>query len=140
MTLTEKAAYLKGLIEGYELNNDSKEGKVYTALIDLLDDLAMSVEDTEAGLDELYEVVEEIDHDLGEVEEELYCDCDDDCDCDCDECDCDEFAVTCPNCENDIALDYEDIANEETITCPCCGEILELEFDCDCDCDCDCEE
>ena len=60
MTLTEKAAYLKGLIEGYELNNDSKEGKVYTALIDLLDDLAMSVEDTEAGVDELYEVVEEI--------------------------------------------------------------------------------
>lgn len=134
MTLTEKAAYIKGLVEGLGLSDDSKEGKVYAAILDLLGDLALSCEDNEAGLDELYELVDTIDEDLGAVEEEVYdlCDCDDDCDC----CD-DEYAVVCPNCNEEIAIDIDTIMNEEAITCPNCGEILELDTECDCDDCCD---
>ena len=138
MTLTEKAAYIKGLVEGLGLNDDSKEGKVYAAILDLLDDLALSCEDNECAIDELYELADEIDQDLGAVEEEVYdiCDCDDD-DCDC--CGDDEYAVICPNCDEEIGIDIDTIMNEETITCPNCGEILELETDCDCD-DCNDED
>lgn len=134
MTLTEKAAYIKGLVEGLGLNDDSKEGKVYAAILDLLDDLALSCEDNECAIDELYELADEIDQDLGSVEEEVYGLCDDD-ECDC--CDGDEYMVVCPNCEAEIGIDIDTIMNEETITCPNCGEILELDTECDCD---DCKD
>lgn len=135
MTLTEKAAYIKGLVEGLGLSDDSKEGKVYAAILDLLSDLALSCEDNECAVDELYELADEIDEDLGAVEEEVYGLCDDD------ECDCcgDEYCVVCPNCDEEIGIDIDTIMNEETITCPNCGEILELDVESDCDCD-DCEE
>ena len=47
MTLTEKTAYIKGLVEGLELNADEKEVKVINAIIGLLDDMALTVSDLE---------------------------------------------------------------------------------------------
>lgn len=40
MTITEKAARLKGLIEGMEYDVNTKEGKLFAAIIDLLEDLS----------------------------------------------------------------------------------------------------
>ena len=37
MEISEKVAYLKGLAEGLALDTDTKEGKLLTAIIDVLD-------------------------------------------------------------------------------------------------------
>ena len=45
MEITERVAYLKGLAEGMELNTDKREGKLLAAIIDVLEDIALELED-----------------------------------------------------------------------------------------------
>lgn len=134
MNLTEKAAYLKGLAEGLKVSADNDMGKLVLAMIDAIDDIALSVADLEDELAEAHDYIEEIDEDLGAVEEELYCDDDDD-DCDCC-CGDDFYEVECPACHETICLD-DDMIDEGEIECPNCGTELEFDFgDNECDCDC----
>ena len=140
MTLTEKVAYLKGLAEGLALDESKPEIKVIKAMMDILDDLALTVADLEDGMDLITEQLDAVDEDLDELEGFVYEELDDD-DCCCDDCydDDDEFYdVECPNCHEVIGID-EDTLDEGSIECPKCGELLEFEFDCDCDCDDCCE-
>jgi hypothetical protein len=134
MTLNEKAAYIKGLADGLELDAKSKEGKIIAALLDLVTDMAQSVTDLEEDVEYLNDYIEEIDEDLGEVEEILVeddCDCDcDDCDCDCDDCDCDcdlededFFEIDCPSCGETVCFDAA--IDPEDLVCPACGEKFE---------------
>ena len=143
MTLNEKAAYIKGLADGLELDKTTKEGKLIDALIDIVNELTEAIYDIDEDLDTLNDYIEEIDEDLGAVEELLYdddCDCDCDCDCDDDddfECDgdcdwCDEdceladedyFEVECPSCGETICFDST--IDPEELACPACGEKFE---------------
>ena len=82
-------------MEGLDLDDDSKEGKLFAAIVDTLDEIASEISDMEEDLMDLNDYAEEIDMDLGDVEDFVYgdddcdCCCDDDCDCDCDcECGC----------------------------------------------------
>ena len=148
MGITENAAYLKGLFDGYELDNTSKEAKIIGAMLDLIADMADTIKALEADNKELHEYVEELDHDLGEVEEELYFedeeyedydDLNDDEDYE-DEDDSDYYEIECPACGEVVCFD--DSLDPEDIVCPACGEkIGEVEL-CDGDCSsCDaCEE
>lgn len=111
MTNSEKAAYIRGLMEGMDLDPNAKETKLFNAIVDLLDDLSLSVEEMEDAYDELSGQVDEIDEDLGELEEEFY-DIDedeDDYDDDAWEDDEDEcyYEVTCPKCGDTIELNEE---------------------------------
>lgn len=138
MTVTEKVAYLKGLVEGLDLGKDDKEKKVISAVLDVLEDLALAVSDLDDEMELVTEQLDAVDEDLADLEEVFYEELDD-CDCDCDDCDCgcdcdDEmYEVECPNCGEMIYFDEEIILDGEA-ECPACGEVLE--FDCDCDCDC----
>lgn len=132
MNITEKAAYLKGIMEGMEIDESTNEGKLFKAIADLLEDISLSVADLEEGQSYLEEYIDEIDADLGEVERDIYecdddyCDCcDDDCDCECDCCGEDCFAVVCPECGEEVYFeaDYEG----DTIACPSCNAEIELE-------------
>ena len=40
MEISEKVAYLKGLAEGLKLDEETKEGKLIAAIIDVLDAMA----------------------------------------------------------------------------------------------------
>lgn len=140
--ITEKVAYLKGLMNGLDIDLTSKEGKLFNAILDVLDEMAVSIVDVEEAYDELQEVVDAIDEDLGELEEDFYDE--DDCDCDC--CDEEEYEIVCPTCGDSIYVDF-DMLEEGEMECPNCGERLEfdldeLEDDCceDGHCDCGCEE
>ena len=82
MTITEKVAYLKGLIEGMEIDEATKEGKILTAIMDVLSDVALGVEDLEATVQEMGEQVDTIDEDLDALECDYYDEYDDCCDCD----------------------------------------------------------
>ena len=141
MTVTEKVAYLKGLVEGLDFDKNDKETKVINAVLDVLEDLALAVSDLDDEMALVTEQLDEVDEDLAELEDIFYDECDDcdDCDDDCC-CDCgdeDMYEVECPNCGEVIYFDEEIILDGEA-ECPACGE--SLEFDCDCDCDCDCCE
>ena len=139
MTLTEKVAYLKGLAEGLDLKKDDKETKIFEAIFDILEDLALTVTDIDEDPSAVEEFVDVIDEDLDELEEYVYCDDDDDFCC-CDDDEDDLYELECPSCGEEIFLD-EEMLDEEYIECPACGEKLELDIDwddCDCDCDCGC--
>ena len=139
MKITEKVSYLKGLIDGLGIDESTKEGKVFKAILDVLNDMAFSVEDLEDEHDELVELVDTIDEDLGSLEEDYYdLDEDDDDDDDDDESDFDDelYEVTCPNCGDTVCIDAEMLKDGE-IDCPNCGQKLEFDFDLE---DCDCEE
>ena len=142
MTLTEKVAYLKGLAAGLELDKDSKETKIFEAMFDILEDMALTVSDIDEDLSAVEDLVDAIDEDLDELEEYVFCDEDDDF-CGCCDCEDDElYEVECPSCNDIIYLD-EEMLEDEGIDCPNCGTHLEFDFDCDCcddDCDCCCED
>ena len=156
MKMTEKVAYIRGLMEGMEMDQNKKEVKILDAVVELLDDMAASLAELEEGYQDMADQLDEVDADLGDLEEEYYggccdcgCDCDDDCD-HCDDYDEDEdedgvyYEVTCPSCSETICLS-EDIIAEGAIDCPNCGEKLEFDLDGIKDedagqCNCGCQE
>lgn len=140
MKLTEKMSYLQGLIHGLDIDSTSKEGKALLAMTDVMNEMVVYIEDLQSQVDELTELCDILDEDLGAVEEDLYneddCDCDD-CDCD-DDCCCDDddfdfsdddelYEVTCPTCGDTILLD-ESIIDEGSMNCPNCDELLEFDY------------
>ncbi len=129
MTLTEKAAYLKGLRDGMNLNTDSNEGKLLNALIDLVSDMALTVEDLEettlAISDELDEVEDEIDEIESYLDEDFSFGFDDEEDGDLFPDEDGTYELKCPNCEETIVVDEE--ALENGFVCPECG--AQLDFD-----------
>ena len=131
MEITEKVAYLKGLLEGMELDTSKKEGKLLAAIIDILDDIALEIEDLKDYTDELAEGLDAVSDDLEDVEDVLFEDEDEDeyDEEDFDELDEDEdcYATTCPTCEEEIFFDESILADGEVI-CPNCGEKLEFDL------------
>lgn len=130
MNTVESLGYLKGLLDGLELDGNKKETKMFKAIIDVLDNLVDDIDDMNENIDILSEQIDGIDEDLADVEDYL-AECDDDCDCDCDCCSDDdgcEYALVCPACGEEITVD-EDTVMEGGIECPACGEYLEFEFD-----------
>ena len=139
MTLNERAAYIKGLAEGVELDASTKEGKLINALIGLVSDMADEIAALSDEIDTVHAYCEELDEDLGAVEEVLlededdYDDYDDDFDCDgdCENCgeDCelyddeDFFEVECPSCGEIVCFDGT--LDPEELACPACGEKFE---------------
>ncbi|HIS69728.1 MAG TPA: hypothetical protein IAA58_10245 [Candidatus Gallacutalibacter stercoravium] len=134
MTITEKAAYVKGLIEGLGLDGESKETKAIQAIMGLLDDMALTVSDLEEGYHDLGDQLDAVDEDLSSLEDDFYEE-------DEDEEDDDTFyEVTCPSCNETICLS-EDVLLRGAIDCPNCGKPLEFDFESLCDCDdeeCEC--
>ena len=130
MTLTEKTAYIKGLVEGLELNADEKEVKVINAIIGLLDDMALTVSDLEESMNDMGNQLDEVDEDLYYLEQDFYDEDEDDGE------DEEYYEVTCPTCNETICVS-EDVLLKGGIQCPNCGESLEFDFD-DLECDCGC--
>ena len=130
MEIMEKVAYLKGLAEGMELDTGKKEGKLLSAIIALLEDIALEIEDIEDEQAELSEGVDEVSDDLEDVEDLIFGDDDEDEDeYEEDELDEDEdcYATTCPTCEETIYFD-ESILEDGEVICPNCGEKLEFDM------------
>ena len=68
MTIVEKAAYLKGLTEGLGVDPESRDGKLWSALNDLLSDMAHEIEDLQAASMDHAEVIDDICEDLRHLE------------------------------------------------------------------------
>ena len=122
MTITEKVAYLKGLIEGLGLDKTTKEGKIIDAMADILDDLALTVADS-------CDQIDAIDEDLEALEECVYEDFDFEGD-DYDDLfgeddDAGEYEFECPNCHEVVFIDESVFDEGKEIECPNCGAKLE---------------
>ncbi|MBQ3542702.1 MAG: hypothetical protein IJA45_06195 [Oscillospiraceae bacterium] len=147
MTISEKAAYLKGLMEGLKLDTEAAEGKMISAMVELLGDMAKKVTDIEDTTIAISDELDEIEEDLDAIEDFIMDededdydddDYDDDYDDDDDYEDYDEgfeygdedsiiYEVECP-CGNVINFDEETL-EEGSIICPDCGETLEFSVD-----------
>lgn len=123
MTISEKVAYLKGLAEGLNLDTEkSKEGKLISVMIGILEELAMSVEDLEENALNLGEEIDVLSDDLADVEDVVFEDDEDD-----EDYDDDWFEVECPSCGADIVVDDEALADGE-VECPSCGTRYAMEL------------
>ena len=129
MEITEKVAYLKGLMEGMELDAEKKEGKLFAAIIDVLEDIALEIQDIEEEQAELSDGLDAVSDDLEDVEDLVFEDYDEDEDEDDDDFDDDEdcYATTCPTCEENIYFD-ESVLEDGEVICPNCGEKLEFDL------------
>ena len=118
MTISEKVAYLKGLAEGLNLDVEkSKEGKLISVMIGILEEVGLSIEDLEENAQALGEEIDALSDDLADVESVVYDDDEDD----------DVFEVECPNCEEPILIDDEALAAGE-VQCPSCGTRFALDL------------
>ena len=119
MTISEKVAYLKGLAEGLNLDTEkSKEGKLISVMIGILEEIGLSIEDLEENALALGEEIDVLSDDLADVESVVF---------DEDDEDDDYFEVECPNCEEPIIIDDEALAAGE-VQCPSCGTRFALDL------------
>ncbi|MBU5434199.1 CD1247 N-terminal domain-containing protein [Pseudoflavonifractor sp. MSJ-37] len=142
MTISEKVAYLKGLAEGLDIDVEkSKEGKLISVMIGILEEIGMSIEDLEENNVALGEEIDAISDDLSDVEKVVFDEDDEDeCGCGCEDEDDDFFEVECPNCGEQLVID-EDVLEAGTIQCPSCKQKFALDLSDECgddDCGCGC--
>ena len=148
MTISEKSAYQKGLMDGLKLNTEADEGKMIAAIVDLLGDVTRKITDIEDTTIAISDELDEIEEDLDAIEDFIM---DDEDDYDDDEEDEDEddyewdededneegfdfgdeettiYEVECA-CGNIIDFDEETL-EAGSIVCPNCGETLEFSLD-----------
>ena len=153
MTINEKAAYLKGLMEGLQLDTEKAEGKMIAAIVDLLGDVTTKLTNVEDTTIAISDELDEIEEDLDAIEDYIMDEDDYDEDYDDDDYDDDDFddyddededdydeegfdfgdedttiyEVKCI-CGNVIAFDEETL-EAGSIICDECGETLEFSFE-----------
>ena len=146
MTISEKSAYLKGLMDGLKLTTETDEGKMIAAIVDLLGDMAKKVTDIEETTIAISDELDEIEEDLDAIEDFIMAEDEDedweyedeeDEDWDEDEEyeegfdfgdeDSTIYEVVCA-CGNVINFDEETLEKGSMI-CPECGETLEFSFE-----------
>ena len=128
MEITEKVAYLKGLMEGMKIDTETNEGKILSAMVDILEDIGLELEDLWNAQGELEDGLDVVSDDLEDIEDIVYDEesFDDEYYEDDAEEDEDCYATTCPTCEETIYFD-ESVLEDGEVICPNCGE--KLEFD-----------
>ncbi len=146
MTISEKAAYLKGLMDGLELDTEKAEGKMIAAMVDLFGDMAKRMKDIEETTIAISDELDEIEEDLDAIEDFIMDeededdwdyeeDEDEDWDDDFEDEDFDFgdeestiYEVECPVCGEIINFDEETL-EAGSIPCPNCGENLEFDVE-----------
>jgi hypothetical protein len=126
MTISEKVAYLKGLAEGLNVDTEkSKEGKLISVMIGILEEIGLSIEDIEENAQALGEEIDVLSDDLADVESAVYGDEEDDEDNE--DYDDDWFEVECPNCEEPLIID-DAALSDGFIQCPNCNSKFSLDL------------
>ena len=144
MTISEKAAYLKGLMDGLNMDLEKPEGKMISAIVELLGDVTRRLTDVEETTIAISDELDEIEEDLDAIEDFIMDEDDewdewDDEDEDYDEDEYEDegfdfgdeettiYEVKCA-CGEVIAFDEETL-EKGSMTCPNCGELLEFSLE-----------
>ena len=145
MTLSEKAAYLRGLMDGLKLDTETTEGKMISAIVDLLGDMSKKVTDIEDTTIAISDELDEIEEDLDAIEDFIMDEEEDDEDddyYDFDDEDEDEFddegfdfgdedsTIYEVECACGEIIDFDEETLEQgSMVCPNCGETLEFSLE-----------
>ena len=148
MTISEKAAYLKGLMDGLELDTEKAEGKMIAAMVELFGDMAKRMKDIEETTIAISDELDEIEEDLDAIEDYILDEEEDDEDWDDDDDDYYDFEDVDEDAEEGFdfgdedttiyevecacgeIIDFdEDTLEEGSIVCPNCGETLEFSLE-----------
>lgn len=149
--LSNQVSYLKGLAEGMNISEMSEEGKLIAKLIGVLSDAADELDALWARNDELEMRIDELDEEMYAAEmdiDAIYDDIENNSDIDdyddyiddeddddlfdmYDDEDDDLFEIMCPECGEDVVVDFDMLDEENNIVCPNCHKDIELEFDMD---------
>jgi len=143
MTISEKSAYLKGLMDGLQLDTEKAEGKMIAAIVELLGDISKKLSDVEETTIAISDELDEIEEDLDAIEDFIMDEDEDDYEDDWDDEDEDDdfeeegfdfgdedttiYEVECA-CGNIIDFDEETL-EAGSIVCDNCGETLEFTFE-----------
>ena len=149
MTLSEKSAYLKGLMEGMKLSTETDEGKMIAAIVELLGDVTKTLGDVQETTIAISDELDEIEEDLDAIEDYILDEEDDEDDydeLDWDDEDEDDFDDEDPEegfefgdedttvyeveCACGEIIDFdEEVLEKGSIVCPNCGETLEFSLE-----------
>ena len=146
MTISEKAAYLKGLMDGLQLDKEKPEGQMISAIVDLLGDVTRRLADVEETTIAISDELDEIEEDLDAIEDFILDEEEDEDWDDEDEEDFDfedeedyeegfdfgdeETTVYEVKCACGEIIDFDEETLEKgSIICPKCGENLEFTFE-----------
>ena len=158
MTISEKSAYLKGLMDGLKLDTETIEGKMIAAIVDLLGDMSKRMVDIEDTTIAISDELDEIEEDLDAIEDFIMDedDYDDDWDEDYEDYEDDEdyydpeeddsedeeepeegfdfgdedSTIYEVECACGNVIDFdEEVLESGSIVCPKCGETLEFSFE-----------
>ncbi|OWZ84032.1 CD1247 N-terminal domain-containing protein [Natranaerobius trueperi] len=116
-----RVSYLRGLVEGLNVSDNSKEGQVIKEIVNVLEDFAQGFEELDIDLGDLEQHVDAMDLDLEALETDYY-----------DE----EYLIEeeqgryhetiCPTCNEAVVLG-DNLFNQEGSTelyCPTCNDVL----------------
>ena len=129
MNSRERIAYLKGLLDF--MPREEKEARIYSAIVEALDALALEMEEhmkllelQREDCDSLADEVDELQEAVYELEESLGAESDSDY---ADEDGLEELtesyiSTTCPSCAYTFYYKYEEGRENEKLVCPGCGE------------------
>ena len=136
--MREKAAYLKGLVEGLGIDETTKEGKVIKAMSELLCEMAQAIDGIDEDVTQAYDQINDLSEELEDLEADLY---EDDEEADEDEADDAEaeededdnadvasepyYEVACPACGETVYVSEDDLDAGEAI-CPSCKVAFEV--------------
>ncbi|NLP29102.1 MAG: hypothetical protein GX370_10160 [Clostridia bacterium] len=104
-TIKTKVAYVRGMMDGLAIDLDTKEGKVLSAMLNLLEDIADKIEEIDFRQEELETY---IDDDIYDQNSEASFEEDD------------FIEFLCHRCGETIYVDKSIVNNNEQIECPNC--------------------
>ena len=136
MELSNKAAYLQGLVDGLGVDESTKEGKIIKAMSALLAEMAEALEGMDEDLSRAYDQINDLSEELEDLEADLYEDEDDDDEDEDDDDDADDandddiasepfYEVACPNCGETVYVSEDDLDAGEA-NCAHCGVTFEV--------------
>ncbi|MBM7867912.1 CD1247 N-terminal domain-containing protein [Heliomicrobium gestii] len=145
--LRQRISYLQGLAEGMNVGASSREGRLLTEMLQVLGDMADSIDTLKAEQERLDEIVESMDDDLFQLEQDMYEDDEEE-----DDDDDDIVEIACPSCHENITFDAELLDDDDylEVTCPSCRQVIFIQEgdedmeeriiagageECHCDCD-----
>ena len=100
----KKITYLRGLCDGSDFPAESKEGKIFHGILDVLDDMAFMLE---TFMDDEDLVME--DEDLDEADEPIFF-----------------YSFNCPSCGQELDVDEQTMEMQTEILCPGCGATVPI--------------
>lgn len=115
--LKSRVSYLQGLSAGMNLDGESREGKLLSGILEVLDEFAESFNELEGAQEQLEDYLESIDEDLYQLESEIFEE---------DGLGDNYLEADCPRCRETVCFNSDILDDDDVIevTCPNCDEVV----------------